>query len=218
VQMKEFVPDGIKDYLRLIANKLRYRGRFIGSPTIGNGATLGRGCYIVRGAQISSTVRLLEFCSVNRGALLRSGEFGRFCSIAPYAIMGPQEHPTGFLSTSSNPYAPDNIFGVPAQWSNIPKPPLIGSDVWIGASAFLREGVRIGRTVVGAGAIVTRDVPPYAIVAGAPAKLIRFRFPPSAVAEHLEARWWERSLEELKARAEIFHRPFEFVSIQDCTQ
>ena len=219
MQVKEFVPDGLKDYLRLIANKLRYPNCFIGSPLIGGGAILGRGCYVVRGAHISSEVRLGDFCYVNRGAVLCSGDFGRFCSIAPNAIIGPQEHPTKFLSTSCSLYGPDNLFGISSRWNTRPEPPRIGSDVWIGAAAFVREGVQIGHgAVVGAGAIVTRDIPPYAIVAGAPAKVIRFRFGPSVVAELLEGRWWESSLEELKEKAEIFHRPFEGAAIQELTR
>jgi acetyltransferase-like isoleucine patch superfamily enzyme len=208
-QVKEFVPEGFKNYVRLVAAKLRHPGCFIGSPLVGDRVILGRGCYVVRGAHLSNGVRLGDFSYVNCGAILCSGELGRFCSIGPYAIIGPQEHPTSFLSTATNVYGPDNLFGAPSRWNHCPNPPRIGSDVWIGAFGFVREGVRIGHgAVVGAGAIVTHDVPPYAIVAGAPAKVIRFRFATDIVAELLETRWWERSTEELAADPQRFQVPW----------
>ena len=208
-QVKEFVPEGIKNYLRLVGAKLRHPDCFIASPLVGDKVILGRGCYVVRGAQVSNGVQLGDFTFVNCGAILCSGELGRFCSIAPYAIIGPQEHPTSYLSTSTKLYSRDNVFGAPSDWNNNPEPPRIGSDVWIGASAFIRQGVQIGHgAVVGASAVVTHDVPPYAIVAGAPATLIRFRFPADVVAELLETRWWERSTDELAADPERFQMPW----------
>jgi virginiamycin A acetyltransferase len=208
-QAREFVPEGIKNYLRLVIAKLRHPGCFIGSPLLGERVSMGRGCSISRGAQLSNGVRLGDFSYVNCGALVASGEFGRFCSIGPYAIIGMPEHPTNFLSTSPNLYGPDNVFGSPSDWNDFPRPPQIGSDVWIGAHAFVRQGVRIGHgAIVGAGAIVTHDVPPYAIVAGVPAKTVRFRFEPEIVAQLLASLWWERSTAELLPEAERFQTPW----------
>jgi virginiamycin A acetyltransferase len=208
-QVKEFVPEGPKNYLRLVTAKLRYRGCFIGSPLVGERVVMGRGCSVSRGAQLANGVRLGDFSYVNCGAIVASGEFGRFCSIGPYSIIGMPEHPTGYLSTSPRLYGPENILGAPSDWNDFPEPPQVGSDVWIGASTFVRQGVRIGHgAIVGAGAVVTRDVPPYGIVAGVPANLLRFRFPPEIVADLLETRWWERSTEELVADAGNFQVPW----------
>jgi hypothetical protein len=70
----------------------------------------------------------------------------------------------------------------------------IGSDVWIGANAVIKAGLKIGNgAVIGAGAVVTKDVEPYAIVAGVPAKLIRYRFTELQIKFLLESKWWERS-------------------------
>jgi len=195
---REFVPEGIKNYVRLMACKLSHPDSYIGSPLVGRRVRMGRGCSVSRGAEVSDGVQLGDFSYVNCGAIVASGEFGRFCSVGPYAVIGMPNHPTDFLSTSPRLYGRKNVFGAPSQWTDISHPPQIGSDVWIGAFAFVRQGVRIGHgAIVGAGAVVTHDVPPYAIVAGVPARLIRSRFSPPIVAELLETRWWERSEHEL---------------------
>jgi len=208
-QLKEFVPEGIKNYLRLTAAKLRHPECFIGSPAIGNRVSIGRGCSVSAGAQIANGVRLGDYSYVNCGALIASGNLGRFCSVGPYSLIGMPDHPTGFLSTSPKLYGGQNVFGLRSEWDDFPHPPQIGSDVWIGANAFVRQEVRIGHgAIVGAGAVVTHDVPAYGIVAGVPARLIRFRFAPNTVAALLQSRWWERSIEELAADAGRFQAPW----------
>lgn len=79
----------------------------------------------------------------------------------------------------------------------------IGDDVWLGHNSVLTAGARnIGRgAIVAAGAVVTRDVAPYAIVAGAPATTIRLRFSEAVIGGIEESRWWEWDLAELKRRA-----------------
>ena len=68
----------------------------------------------------------------------------------------------------------------------------IGNDVWIGRNVIIMDGVTVGTgAVVGAAAVVTKDVPPYAIVAGVPAKVLRYRFTPETVNRLLESRWWD---------------------------
>jgi carbonic anhydrase/acetyltransferase-like protein (isoleucine patch superfamily) len=71
---------------------------------------------------------------------------------------------------------------------------VIGSDVWIGTEVMIFSGVTIGHgSVIVSRAVVTRDVPPYAIVAGAPAKVLKYRFEPQIVEQLLQIRWWEWS-------------------------
>jgi acetyltransferase-like isoleucine patch superfamily enzyme len=205
---KEFVPEGLKAYIKLVAAKLRYRDCFIGSPHIGDRVTLGRGCSIARGVELGARVTVGDYSYVNLGAIIGSGEIGRFCSIGPYAIVGMPEHPTCYLSTSPRLYGRANVFRRPSDWEEFPDPPLIGSDVWIGASAFVRQGVQIGPgAVVAAGAAVTRDVDPYQIVGGVPARPIRSRFSTQEVEWLLQARWWDLPLAELESYAGCFQSP-----------
>ncbi len=127
---------------------------------------------------------------------------GRYCAIARKTtfIMNGGSHALGSFSTY-----PFFIFGsgweegVPAKELCAPvKDTVIGNDVWIGYDATILPGVRIGDgSVVGAKSVVTRDFPPYSVIAGNPARLVRARFEPEAVEKLLEISWWNWPAEKV---------------------
>ena len=81
----------------------------------------------------------------------------------------------------------------------------IGNDVWIGEGVFIVDGIKIGDgVIVGAHSVVTHDVPPYAIVAGTPARILRYRFDPDEIKILLETQWWLLPDNEIKRIAESF--------------
>ena len=103
----------------------------------------------------------------------------------------------------------DMVFdALPADGSLQSRPLVIGSDVWVGYRATILGPVTIGHgAIVGAGAVVTSDVPPYAIVAGNPARILRMRFPPEIVERMLRIAWWDWPEQRVIAEGEWFLRP-----------
>ena len=94
------------------------------------------------------------------------------------------------------------------------KPVEIGNDVWIGANVILLPGVKIGDgAVLAAGAVVTKDVEPYAIVGGVPAKTIRMRFSDDVIEKMLRIAWWNWEPEKIEENIELFYQPEEFIKL-----
>ena len=133
---------------------------------------------------------------------------GRFCSIACGAkfLFNSANHALGSLSTYPFPIFFEEwglpVEDIPRAWDH-KGDIVVGNDVWIGYEAVVLAGVTIGDgAVVGARAVVTRDVPPYTIVGGVPAKPIRRRFD-GGVIERLSAlRWWDWPVERIAANLE----------------
>lgn len=133
---------------------------------------------------------------------------GAFCSIAEEVLfLCRANHPTQFVSTF--PFRALMTKSMVAYSDLVVNGPTeIGNDVWIGRRAIIMPGITIGDgAVVGAGSIVTKDVAPYAIVAGNPAKLIRNRFTDDQIARLLAIRWWEWSDEKIIAEQPRFFGP-----------
>jgi acetyltransferase-like isoleucine patch superfamily enzyme len=131
-------------------------------------------------------------------------EIGSFCSIAEGAVIfGGGEHNTHWATTYplrialNDPLA--QLDGHPANKGAT----IIGHDVWLGFRSMVLSGVKIGDgAVVGAGAVVTQDVPPYAIVAGNPARLIKMRFDETTTQALCALQWWHWPLEKIKQHVE----------------
>lgn len=131
---------------------------------------------------------------------------GRYCSIARTARAMNRNHPMEFKSTHAYFFNPklgicdtDNIEHIPLN---------IGNDVWIGHNALIHPHVRTidDGAVIGAGAVVNKDVPPYAVVVGNPARIVRFRFSKEVIQELLDSKWWDKSIEELKPHIRDFQQ------------
>lgn len=121
-------------------------------------------------------------------------EIGKFCSIARECYIGGAKHPTGWTTTSPCFHVKNNATGIcyaenEFEWIARTK---IGNDVWIGERATILAGVIIGDgAVIGGGSVVTKDIGPYEIWAGNPARLIRKRFDDETILKLLEVKWWD---------------------------
>jgi virginiamycin A acetyltransferase len=132
---------------------------------------------------------------------------GKFCQFA---------HGTTFITSSANrPMSglstyPFRTFKPETMADYMDQPfvdTVVGNDVWIGHGAIVMPGVTVGDgAIIAAGAVVTRDVPPYTIVGGSPATMIRQRFPDAVVEQLLELRWWEWPIDDIEASLLVIER------------
>lgn len=139
-----------------------------------------------------------KFSFVGKNGSINNTTIGSYCSVGMNVKSGLGFHPAKFISTSPLFYKKNSVLNesfVQEDKFNDYKRIEVGSDVWIGADALLIDGVKVGHgAIVGAKSVVTKDVPPYGIVAGIPAKIIKYRFDENIVEKLLELEWWKYDL------------------------
>lgn len=143
------------------------------------------------------------------GNFQKGTKVGRYCSIYDSVRAFDANHPMNTKSTHAFFYNPDLGY---VDKDLLKRTRLtIGSDVWMGHNVILLPAVTsIGHgAVIGAGSVVHQDVPPYSVVVGNPARIIRYRFTPKKIKELLEEKWWERSFGEHEGDIHNFHKPLE---------
>lgn len=174
-----------------------------------NGCLVGRGTY---GYDTLRTDNLLGWC-VSR--------IGRYCSINGTARI-QMNHPMGFVTTYAMLYdlivvPNEKICAAASKVRLESERSEIGNDVWIGASVNLIKGIKIGDgAIIGAGAVVTHDVEPYAVVGGVPARVIRYRYPREMIDAFLRIKWWDWPIEKIAENIEFFYHPERFCEMFDC--
>jgi acetyltransferase-like isoleucine patch superfamily enzyme len=176
------------------------------------------GCYITVYDHVNLRKCVIgDFTYITNETTIRRTKIGKFCSIGPGCIIGLGRHPSRdfvsthpvFFSTSGQAqvsFADKDYFEEHREIT-------IGNDVWIGARVIVADGVAIGDgVIVAAGSVVTKDIPPYSIVGGVPAKLLRYRFEREDIERLIELKWWNYDRGYLRSQFERFHNVDSFLS------
>ena len=202
-------------------NVRTYRDVLIRESIIGDNSLVGddsfiTGCEIGENVVVERRNMLFNSKIGSRTTLgwnntIRNAEIGKYCSVAWNCTIGGAEHPLHRLTTSFFPF--DKAYGIvgDTEHSEIEmtysKPLIIGNDVWVAAGVQILRGVTIGDgAVLGGGGIFTKDVPPYEIWAGVPAKKIGQRFPDEIIADLIELKWWDWPKEVIVKNLDMFRK------------
>ncbi|GLT13154.1 CatB-related O-acetyltransferase [Vibrio algivorus] len=150
-----------------------------------------------------------QFWSVRQNGLRLLDSIGAFCSFAPNVMIAAGNHPIKFKSTHAFLYRKNDGFILENKdikpFCNNEKVK-IGNDVWVGTNVTILPGVNIGDgAIIAAGAVVINDIPPYSIVGGVPAKVIKYRFSPEKIAFLVSEKWWNWSDEKIKNNVELMY-------------
>ncbi len=185
----------------------KIRGSALKNCNIAKSSKVESGCNL-------SNVKMDKHSFCGYGCEMTNVEIGSFCSIANGVIIGGGMHPIDWVSMS--PVFYEGRDSVKAKFSehkreNVLKT-IIGHDVWIGQNCLIKQGVTIGNgSVIGMGSIVTKDVEPYTIVAGNPAKVIRKRFNNKIIESLEKSEWWNFNNNQLEYYAKYFKVPSIFL-------
>ncbi len=179
-------------------------------------ASLSRNVHFEKGVTVEygshiQADRIGKYSYINKYSLIEKNTvIGRFCSIAYNVKIGLGSHPIDWMSTHSFAYDPKYKFVKENDkiQNDLKKETSVGNDVWIGANAIVLAGVTIGDgAIIGANSLITKDVEPYSIVYGTPAKFQRYRFDKQIIERLLSIKWWEWEDKKIKNKIALFKNP-----------
>lgn len=188
----------------------------IGDFSIVNDSFVGEFVQIQRNNYIS-------YCNFGKhsytgmNTVIMKTDIANFCAISWNVTIGPGEHDYSrvtshsFLYNDFNELKPSHVVA----YNRFEKPCIIGNDVWVGCNATILRGVTVGDgAVIAANAVVTKDVPPYAIVGGVPAKVLKYRFSQDIINALLDIKWWDFPAHLIKNNSSVFGQKMTMETIE----
>lgn len=185
--------------------------------------------YVPFSCKVGKYVTISKECNINANVMIGDGTYiannvvvnhckkiGKYCSIASYVSIGLGSHPINWVSTSPVFYSKTRglVKQTTFNYLNEKQPTEIGNDVWIGNNVQILSGVVIGNgAIIGAGSVVTKNIPPYAIAAGSPAKVIKYRFSKEQIEKLLKTEWWNHSFKVLEKNVEYMNDIDKFLQL-----
>ena len=169
-------------------------------------STIGGPLFLNKNSQVGPEVVAGKYVGMNENSFIARGSIGSFCAIGARTAINPFNHPSDWLSSHEFQYHPKSFDWVDEynDFLRLERTPdmfprvTIGNDVWTGHNVNVMAGVKVGDgAIIAAGSVVTKDVPPYAIVAGVPAVVKRLRFPEKTITRLLQLKWWDLELSQL---------------------
>lgn len=173
-------------------------------------STIGVHCLIDRNNFITGT-RMGDYTYTGPFDMIFNCDIGKYTSISYGVTIAPPEH--NYKRMTMHPFIHNAKYNLLTDAAGNPllpndkldKPLSIGNDVWIGANVTVLRGIRIGDgAVIGANSLVNKDIPPYAIAVGNPAKVIKYRFNDRIISKLLKLKWWEWTVDKINKNRDLF--------------
>ena len=194
----------VKTYLSIqIKNRKRFPESIVLSY-ISKNTTLSKKVTIKSGVLLSNKIKSIGYGTYigDRVSIFNCSTIGNYCSISHSVKIGLDNHELNSITTSP----------LLTEKQNKSKPTVIEHDVLISANVTVLSGITIGTgSIIGAGSFVNKDIPPYAIVAGSPAKIIRYRYENDIVLKLIKSKWWVYDQNDLLKLQNYFKSPEIFV-------
>lgn len=180
------------------------------------GTNIGKSVVILENVEMPKSLSIGNYTFINSNVQIdfNTKSIGSFCSISHGVKIGLGPHPLNYITTSPVFYSSSRGFVDKNKFDEITEKgyTIIEDDVLIGANTLILAGVKISTgAVIGAGSVVTKDIPPYAIVAGNPAQVIKYRFCDKEIQELLKSEWWARDIKQLIKYVNLIDKPMELI-------